>query len=368
MADQTLPTDVLIQVLIRLPVKSIVKFRSVSKTWRDLIKSPMFVQEHQKRGRKQRVLLVKRFLPPKTRDYKAISSSRHWTSILKDLEISSYGHLHIVTHSLPPQNRQGKTYSFHDPEFLKLLVSPDLLIPIPILILNASNIPLQRHWNLNISIHGPCNGLICIAFEETVFLCNPALREYKMIPPLRFPLDYISIPLQHGFWFEPITGVYKVIRITNISYMADMVPGAEISFVFGESQVRFDLYNSASNSWKQIDAKVPDISYLPGYDLFYNGTIHWIAINASYSFPSILCFDVSEETSRQLYLPDNFNPSVRNLRLMEFNDSLAVVRYPHPRIQPYKTEIWVMTEYGVKESWTKQFVIGPNCVICPLRF
>ncbi|XP_073029432.1 F-box/kelch-repeat protein At3g06240-like [Primulina eburnea] len=359
MADEQLSKDLLMEVLIRLPVKSIIKFKCVSKTWCDLIRDPVFIQGHQKRNGKERVLLVKQYSSPQNGDGEEFSFSDLSIPISDDF----YGHLHMMIQNLPPQSGGGETFSSHDQEFPEPedLVSPNLSISI----LNSLNIPWHRHSN--IPIHGPCNGIVCITFEKTVFLCNPALREFKLLPPPGFPEGYIPFPFQYGFGFDPITGAYKVIQISDMRH--EVPKQAEFWHRPKMNSLRIDLYNSASDSWKQIHGvKLPNLSYLPGHELLYNGTIHW-AIIAADSFPCILCFDVSTETFRQLEFHDNFGPSERDLRLMEFNERLAVVRYsPDQWIEPRKIEIWVMTEYGEKGSWTKQFVIPPYCDICPFTF
>ncbi|XP_073120263.1 F-box/kelch-repeat protein At3g06240-like [Henckelia pumila] len=341
MTDQRLPTDVLIEVLILLPAKSILKFRCVSKTWRDLIGSPIFIHRHHNRAIKQRILLVKQFLPPENvANYSSLCLSHLYDPNWNQLEIHSYGHLQIVSHSLSPQNPE----CFHEREhyFNKLLASPHMSIPLLNYLSNPCNLMS------NIPIHGPCNGLVCIVVEKTVVLCNPALREFKLLPPLQFPLEVIAIPLT-WIWVRPCYCFFAV------------SPG---------SKIRFDLYNSASNSWKQLDAKSPATSWFPGYELLYNGAIHWIAIyRPYYSSPSMIVFDVNRETFRQINFHDKFYPSKGDLSLMELNGSLAVVRYGYPTREPIKTEIWVMKQYGVKESWTKQFVVARcDCNICSFLF
>ncbi|XP_073026843.1 F-box/kelch-repeat protein At2g43270-like isoform X2 [Primulina eburnea] len=220
MKEPRLPMDVLIEVLILLPLKSLLKFRCVSKTWRDLISSPLFVDRHLKCDRKHSVLLVKR----------------------------------IPNQVLPPQSGESQMLSFHDPDFPELSVSPDLYIPI------SKDLHIPSYNLSNFPIHGPCNGLVCIALGEIVFLCNPALREFKLLPPLKFPENNTAYPLGFGFGFDQIGGVYKVIRI---SYEHDL------------NYTWVDLYDSASNSWEQIEANVPDIIESLSVGLVFKGAIHW---------------------------------------------------------------------------------------------
>ncbi|XP_071904649.1 F-box protein CPR1-like [Coffea arabica] len=60
-----LPEDILMQILVRLPVKCLFQFKCVSKSWCSLIKSPRFTDLHVSRancGDQEGVILVKRFI------------------------------------------------------------------------------------------------------------------------------------------------------------------------------------------------------------------------------------------------------------------------------------------------------------------
>ncbi|KZV28625.1 F-box protein-like [Dorcoceras hygrometricum] len=315
MAEQVLPTDVLIEVLIRLPVKTLLKCRSVSKSWCNLIRSRIFILSHTKRERKQRILLVNRYSTPEEGDGEVLSFANVSFPISDDSDTTLYCDIHILSHRLPQLSGEGE------------------IVRIP--------------------IHGPCNGLVCIAFGETIYLCNPALREFKLLPPLRFPVGYSPLPSQIGFGFDQITGDYKVIQISDVPDFSE------------ESKIRFDLYNSGSNSWKEMDARVPDISHFIGYELLYNGVMHWLAIMSPHNSACIICLDVTRESLGQyIELNGDLGRDESDLRLIEFDGRLAVVRY-----SPWTgTEIWVMKEYGAKESWTKQCVMGAYYTICPFQF
>jgi hypothetical protein len=45
-----LPDDVLVEILLHLPAKSVFRFRTVCKSWRHLLSDPVFIREHYRRA------------------------------------------------------------------------------------------------------------------------------------------------------------------------------------------------------------------------------------------------------------------------------------------------------------------------------
>ncbi|KAL3812556.1 hypothetical protein ACJIZ3_013824 [Penstemon smallii] len=125
-----------------------------------------------------------------------------------------------------------------------------------------------------------------------------------------------------------------------------------------------NLYNLTTNSWKQID--YGDIIQV-GYDrashyfqLFFNGACHWdLKHGGSDSMYTFLCFDVSTEVLRWLEYPPDIPMKYGWRSLFVVNGCLAVVWYANWEEVPSPIVIWVMKEYGVKESWFKHSVIEP---------
>lgn len=62
-AYQNLPEDVIIEILLRLPVNSLLKFKSVCRNWYSLIKSPNFIRKHMNH-RPTNLLVVHHYNPP----------------------------------------------------------------------------------------------------------------------------------------------------------------------------------------------------------------------------------------------------------------------------------------------------------------
>ncbi|KAF9617509.1 hypothetical protein IFM89_036713 [Coptis chinensis] len=55
---QDMPYDLLLEILTRLPVKSLFRFKSVCKTWCYLIQDPIFIQRHSKQSKKAACLYL----------------------------------------------------------------------------------------------------------------------------------------------------------------------------------------------------------------------------------------------------------------------------------------------------------------------
>ena len=66
---------------------------------------------------------------------------------------------------------------------------------------------------------------------------------------------------------------------------------------------------------------------------------------------------------------DSVSSMQRNKVFSMFNDCLAFVVYKKYTMTEKYFDIWVMCEYGVEGSWTKQLVVGPLLGIeMPLQF
>lgn len=77
---------------------------------------------------------------------------------------------------------------------------------------------------------------------------------------------------------------------------------------------------------------------------FVRGAINWLAYNHSHhSF--IVSFDLEKESYQKILLPDNTTAC----RLGVWKDCMWLISGPH---------LWLMKEYGNKESWTKLFTIS----------
>lgn len=117
------PVDLIVDILSRLPVKPLVRFRCVSKPWCALIDDPDFIKLHLNRS---------------------INTKSHLNLILNDCSLSS--------------------------------VNFDSLD-------NATKLKSPLKWtDFGIEVLGSCNGLICLYnSEEDVCIWNPSTRKHRKL-------------------------------------------------------------------------------------------------------------------------------------------------------------------------------------------
>ncbi|XP_073284002.1 F-box/kelch-repeat protein At3g06240-like [Primulina huaijiensis] len=293
MAD--LPEDLLIQILLNLPVKSLVRFRCVSKHWCNLIRSPEFINMHLDHEKRDETILVKRF------------------------------HKGAAETSLPLHADK-----LLDP-FLQNLEIPGLDFVVAESILQSS-----------------CNGLICISPDhKNYYVFNPALHELKQIPTRPFDAAVASKPFigKVGFGFDPTTNHYKVVSLEKFE-------DDKINIPLRCFQPR--IYNLSTDSWREIDDEIPSLIDGPYSQVLFKGRCHWVA-----NHMSIFSFDFSTEVFGVMELPDPIllenNGEYTSLSVL--NQSFSLIQHAEDNRHDQRTDIWVMEEYGVKESWAKYYSI-----------
>ncbi|KAL3527659.1 hypothetical protein ACH5RR_012356 [Cinchona calisaya] len=311
-----IPDDIIIEILTRLPVKSLVRFCCVSKFWQNLItKNRVFIHSQLQNSVNNlsgfsNVLLL---------------NSDEWPS-------------HCTCHENPD-------------------IQPQKLAEE---VMRASN-NLPEVYRLifrqgKFTLAGCCNGIICLikycincpSRDEkfVVYLCNPALHQFRALPPGNFQaLSYIS-RTSLCLFFDQVSDDYKVVRIT---------PGCNFWLV--------DIYSISNNSWKPFSSEiVPPWSqsqYLWERPVVYNGSAYWLGCCIENWRSYILnVLDLFQERIGEIVIPDG----VQHPHLDFFQGSLAIIGW----ISTRKKGLWVMKEDsrtaaggggGGGITWTKQLVL-----------
>ncbi|XP_057486624.1 F-box/kelch-repeat protein At3g23880-like [Actinidia eriantha] len=292
-----LPPEIIAEILSRLPVKSLLQFRSVSKSWLSLISNHEFAKTHLGIAFKN----------------------------------DDYAHHRLILSSVRPQFdlKSCSLYSVLYEQEQQSLIASELDYPL-------------KDPHRSFSVVGSCNGLVCIAIEEdAVFLWNPCTRKSKRLPDSRVRMKYGCYVI-YGFGCDESSDDYKVVVI-----LCFLGSG-------GLYETKVKVYALRTNSWRRIG----DFSYgipLDDSGKFVNGSLHWAAsgnLGANYSWV-IVSLDLAKETYGEVEQP-NYGDGGLDLSLWELKGWLCVLcNYPGTHV-----DVWVMKEYGVRESWTKLFVIS----------
>ncbi|PON85011.1 F-box associated domain [Trema orientale] len=195
------------------------------------------------------------------------------------------------------------------------------------------------------SIIGSCNGLLCVVDNKfTYHLINPATREFKVLKEQDEPLANPS----YGFGFDPKANDYKLLRITI---------------------AKTEVLTLKSNSWRSILMMSNDdcsTSVMKGVRLVefwskavLNNTLHWIgeSLVQKRKF-SIIAFDLIHEKFRDINIPGDHDRDFHyKCYSSMFQDCLSISIICGRTGIDRRVEVWVMKEYGVEGSWTKQYCI-----------
>ncbi|PON58761.1 F-box domain containing protein [Trema orientale] len=170
------------------------------------------------------------------------------------------------------------------------------------------------------------------------------------------PMGYIIF----GFGYDPINDDYKLVRMVQF---------------FGRDSDSFDsevkVYSAKSNTWKRISDFPYYLCYKRGYGVLASNALHWVVSQTPESDISkfIVAFDLVTEEYREVpqpdYVDEDFHMNVEVLRgsLCMLCNYVSDDPEAGWGSRSHHVDIWVMTEYGVKESWTKMFTVVPSDAI-----
>ncbi|CAJ2634140.1 unnamed protein product [Trifolium pratense] len=219
------------------------------------------------------------------------------------------------------------------------------------------------------------NGILCLkqSYNPRLVLWNPTTSEFKLVPlspfksapPLRDPFYVL-----HGFGYDPVTNDYKVIQFVD-----------SIPLVIGDNYIHhrsyetfWEIYSLRSNSWRKLDLCIPNRYYYTldrGIGVYTNGVCHWWArTDDSVIFEECLVsFNFSNEelitTPAPLYLYVNSRCfKFVERRLVLLNETVALIS---TYLETGTFHISILGELGVRESWTKLFIVEQLPLIgCPI--
>ncbi|XP_059632601.1 F-box/kelch-repeat protein At3g06240-like [Cornus florida] len=292
-----LPPDLLVSILLKLPAKSLLRCRCVSRSWLSLISQPQFIKNH------------------------------------LNLSIKS-----------PTQNILLTTFDTNDWIYTANLGAFDNVI-----VAQKLDYILDHKPHDLPQIIGSHNGLVCVIFNMIIqeelyclfYVSNLSTRVYKQIE--YFNLPHCANFHIHGFGYDHSVDDYKVLK------------GSEYGvYVYS---LRTDSWKKVVQDFP-IKSIGGDFSYqgiVKDSGTHLNGAIHWLCSITSKRPLTIVAFDLVDEIFRKIPLPDlsSVDFDRRTIKLEVFGGCLCI-------LPMCAREFLVMKEYGVKQSWTKIEIAIPH--------
>ncbi|KAL4599908.1 hypothetical protein ACB092_11G160800 [Castanea dentata] len=316
-----LPDDIVLNILTRLPAKSVIRFRCVCKPWDSSITTPYFISTH----------------------------------------FNNFAHDHDNGNG----DGDGDGYIIHMPWRLRATKNssnrPVCTVAFDRTFDRISEVEIPFDFpSGSAHIVGSCNGLLCLAdignlniSDNVIYLWNPSIRKFKKLPDSCLGrLGFVK----YGFAYHSENNDYKVVRISGYPGMRPPIPD------------EIEVYTLSSDSWRRVgmslrvNVKVLDDCFLLPAPLV-SGALHWISRvvegEEERKVELIVSFDADSEEFRMLRMPDGAMSMVRfQTCLASFKGKLAFLTFGQSEQRGgFQYSIWVMREYGVLESWNKLFVV-----------
>ncbi|XP_021772466.1 putative F-box protein At3g10790 [Chenopodium quinoa] len=315
----SLPVEVEPIILTSLPVKSLLQFRSVSKTWLSVIDNPFFAYSHLSRA--------------ETRLGVGGSSSSRI----------------LITFS----NSDGSRHYLYSVGLFGGRAVHHLTLPrIGIGIGTGTEGPMSKCNFLS-----PVKGLVCFFNGKNVFVCNPSTRKVRSIPPC--PNNYKNTTLNsyfhkpfcsYSFGFDSSSNVFKILNIFGtISKDDNKLYNVESRVLIIKTP---DEFSFDSCSWRKISSSFPYSYPFRTQGVFLNGSIYWIGKRAP-GEENIVCFDVEHEQFRLIPSPPYGVPS--KSKLANVGESLGIISFKD--YGDCSLELWVY----FNSKWVKKDA-GTNIV------
>ncbi|KAG7559925.1 F-box domain [Arabidopsis thaliana x Arabidopsis arenosa] len=296
-----IPLDLQIETLLRLPVKSLLRFQCLSKLWSSIITSQDF------RNRQ----------------------------------------LNLAASSAPSR----LLITFGD-----FLGKEILLFSLPYPNVSSSSPPscLVRYKDLSLfKVHGrkvynAVRGLICVGSKRKVGICNPSTRRLHVLPQIKHKDPPINLDVDprcnYFLGYDLVGDQYKILAVDNSRWSLE-----QKVVVLGGERV-----------WRKAPcAKCPHVSRTPA--LYMDGTLYYGAYRRGMDNISIIVsFDVRLEKFKCIKIPVIYEDMWDTYKtLMNYGGKISVLEYPREG----SFRMWVV-EDAEKEEWSMTTFHLPQSAAC----
>ncbi|XP_022010360.1 putative F-box protein At1g47790 isoform X2 [Helianthus annuus] len=302
--SDNVPFEIQEEIIKRLPVKSLIRFRSVSKSWKSLFDSSNFITHY--RSQHQHLLVCNH----------RYGSEPKYVSIVDDNTF--------------PEQRASVT--------------------LP---------PLVNMLNPYRTI-GTSHGLFCLYNDGKLVIWNPSIRKAVgvVVPNV---VDAKMFNTELGFGVCREMSDPKVVKIRYIRSFVDMESVTSIPW-------QVEVFTLSTGEWRSLNSNLPRKSIvfknrLSAGGVCVDGVFYGLAIDRStvdaqtLAYNMIISFDMTSEEFGEVNLPDRFvyHGSMWDLHLYNLRESLVLVEHSAD-VDNRVYSVWMM-EDGVPKSFTKSYTI-----------
>ncbi|XP_010422230.1 PREDICTED: F-box protein CPR30-like [Camelina sativa] len=301
----TIPMDIVNDIFLQLPAKTLVRCRALSKPCYHLIDDPDFISSHLRR---------------------VLQTGDHLMILLRgalrlySVDLDSLDSVHDVEQ---PMKRGGPTEVF-----------------------------------------GSCNGLIGLSNSPTdLAVFNPSTRQIRRLPPSSIDLPEGSSNrgyVFYGLGYDSVSDDYKVVRMVQFKRDSDDELGCTFPY-------EVKVFSLKKDSWKRIESASSPIQllfyfyyhllYRRGYGVLAGNSLHWVLPRRPglIAFNLIVRFDLALEEFGIVRLPEVVaygNVDIQ-MDIGVLDGCLCLLCYHDLGY----VDVWMMKKYNVRGSWTKAFTV-----------
>lgn len=280
------PDEVVLQILARLPIRSLFRTKCVCKNWYKLIIDKYFIQLYNQLSLRNPLVLIE------------------------------------LTQSLESRSS---------------LISVDNLRGV-----SEFSLDFMKD---RVKVRASCNGLLCcssIPDKGIYYVCNPMTREYKLLPRSR------ERPVSRFYPDGEATLVGLACDLSVQKYNV-VLAGYHRTFGHRpDNTFMCFIFDSESNKWRKFISQQDDrFTHMNRNQVvFVNGSLHWMTESCS----CVLVLDLSGEIWRKISLPGEVSGGTGNrVYLLELDGFLSVIQISEAwmsiwAFKDHENEEWVMVD------------------------
>jgi F-box interacting protein len=315
-----LPLDIVEEILCRLPVKHLRQLCCVSKSWNSLIsRDSKFAKKH----------LI----------FSTSTSNRH--------------RHHLALSSMNSSRELLLTHSPISTIFTSSVVSTTHATQLRFL-LNNNDV------YYNSTGFSTCDGILCFDINKSLsLLCNPSIRKFKLLPPLKISCDQTLYTLV----YDRFINNYKIFALSffnnnkkpqNFDALDNWIQELPDHHIFHRPP-EVNVHILGTDYWRRIrDHHVfprPGIVMSDGEGIFVSDTVNWLAYDTYSSSQFIVSLDLENESYRKLLPPLCHLQSKTSVSLGVLRDCLSLLTHSDNFDKFFG--VWIMKEHRNEESWIK---------------